>query len=77
MKNLIGAGIAFIFLLVVYIVFKASFMSATGYAAHLINRHGIYAVCRPEGYDVVCFVNADSDSHSPSCIALSQDSPCK
>jgi hypothetical protein len=32
---------------------------------------GIYAVCKPKGYDAVCFLDADSKEGGLSCLPLS------
>ena len=33
---------------------------------------GLYEVCRPGGYDAVCFMDADSKQGGASCLPLSQ-----
>jgi len=32
---------------------------------------GIYAICKPENYDVVCFLDSDGKDGGMSCIPLS------
>ncbi len=43
--------------------------------AGALKRHvtlsGIYATCKPEGYDVVCFSDADGKDGGTNCIPLS------
>lgn len=36
---------------------------------------GVYAVCKPSGYDAVCFLDADSKQGGLSCIAYTGE--CK
>lgn len=31
---------------------------------------GVYSVCKPDGYDVVCFLDADSDQGGLSCVPI-------
>ena len=33
---------------------------------------GVYSVCKPDNYDVVCFLDADSKDGGLSCLPLSQ-----
>lgn len=33
---------------------------------------GIYSVCKPDGYDVVCFLDADGPDGGLFCMPLSQ-----
>ncbi len=33
---------------------------------------GIYSVCKPDGYDVVCFADADGKEGGLFCMPLSQ-----
>lgn len=41
-----------------------------------IKRHltmsGVYSVCKPDGYDVVCFLDADGTEGGLFCMPLSQ-----
>lgn len=41
-----------------------------------IKRHitmsGVYSVCKPDGYDVVCFLDADGKDGGLFCMPLSQ-----
>lgn len=32
---------------------------------------GVYAVCKPKGYDAVCFLDADDKQGGLSCLPLS------
>ena len=49
-------------------------LSACGDGA--IKRHltmsGVYSVCKPDGYDVVCFLDADGKDGGLFCMPLSQ-----
>lgn len=33
---------------------------------------GIYSICKPDGYEVVCFLDADGKEGGMSCLPLSQ-----
>jgi hypothetical protein len=37
-----------------------------------ITMSGVYAICKPEGYDVVCFLDADGKEGGLSCVPLAQ-----
>lgn len=37
----------------------------------MVVRSGVYAVARPGGYEVVCFLDADSKHGGLSCLPLS------
>ena len=38
----------------------------------MVTISGVYAVCRPANYDVVCFLDADSKEGGMFCMPLSQ-----
>ncbi len=44
-----------------------SMMGAGGFK-RMTTLTGIYAVCRPNGYDAICFLDADSKDGGLSCI---------
>ncbi len=46
-----------------------SFMGAGALKRH-ITMSGVYAVCKPSGYDVVCFLDADSKDGGANCLPL-------
>ncbi len=63
MKIVIGiAGIALVIGLVIF-----SMMGAGGFK-RMTTLTGIYAVCKPNGYDAICFLDADSKDGGLSCI---------
>lgn len=33
---------------------------------------GVYSICKPDGYDVVCFLDADGAEGGVFCLPLSQ-----
>lgn len=47
-------------------------LSGDGALKRHVTFSGIYPVCRPSGYDVVCFMDADSKNGGASCVPLSQ-----
>jgi len=46
------------------------------FGAGAFERHfkvsGIYGVCKPNGYDVVCFLDSDAKDGGLSCVPLAQ-----
>jgi len=65
--------IAFILsmLLVIIAIIGAFFMGSGGFK-RMITITGVYAVCKPSGYDAVCFLDADSSNGGLNCLPLSQ-----
>lgn len=45
-------------------------MMGAGGFKRMVTVTGIYAVCRPGGYDAVCFLDADSKDGGLSCLPL-------
>lgn len=45
-----------------------SMLGAGGFK-RMVTLTGIYAVCKPQGYDAICFLDADSKEGGLSCIA--------
>lgn len=37
----------------------------------MVTISGIYSICRPDGYDVVCFLDADGKDGGMFCVPLS------
>ena len=33
---------------------------------------GVYSICRPDGYDVICFLDADGKEGGMFCLPLAQ-----
>lgn len=48
-----------------------SFMGDGGFK-RMVTFSGVYAVCKPGGYEVVCFLDADGREGGLSCLPLSQ-----
>lgn len=45
-------------------------MMGAGGFKRMVTISGIYAVCKPGGYDAVCFLDADSHDGGLSCLPL-------
>jgi hypothetical protein len=58
--GLIGVGLA-----------AAYFSTGSGGFKRMMTLTGVYAVCKPGGYDAVCFLDADSVQGGLSCLPLS------
>jgi hypothetical protein len=52
-------------------------LTGAGSFKRLVTISGIYPVCKPGGYNVVCFLDADSRQDGPSCLPLEDISPTK
>lgn len=52
----------------------SSVIGAGGFK-RMVTLTGVYAVCKPQGYEAVCFLDADSRQGGLSCIAYSGE--CK
>lgn len=53
------------------IIFGVWGMMGSGGFKRMVTLTGVYAVCRPGGYDVVCFLDADSKQGGLACVPLS------
>lgn len=47
-----------------------SMMGAGGFR-RMVTLTGVYSICRPDGYDAVCFVDADGREGGLFCMPLS------
>lgn len=54
---------------IVWILFEI--MGAGALKRH-ITISGVYSVCKPDGYDVVCFLDADGKEGGMFCLPLNQ-----
>lgn len=74
MKNamFIVCVLFFLVLLPALIVYD---MMGSGGFKRMVTLTGVYAVCKPAGYDAVCFLDADSKSGGLSCIPFNGE--CK
>ena len=70
-KHLIGASIAATVIIFGVAMAYHSMVGAGGFK-RLTTLTGIYAVCKPGGYSVVCFADADSKEGGLSCLPLEQ-----
>lgn len=52
------------------IAYGALSMMGAGGFKRMVTLTGVYAVCKPGGYDVVCFLDADSKQGGLSCLPL-------
>lgn len=50
-------------------------MIGAGGFKRMVTLTGVYAVCKPNGYDAICFLDADSKQGGLSCIPYSGE--CK
>lgn len=46
-------------------------MMGKGGFKRMVTLTGVYSVCRPDNYDVVCFLDADSKNGGLNCVPLS------
>lgn len=51
---------------------KFYFFNGSGAFERMVTHTGVYAVCKPKGYPVVCFLDADSKDGGLFCLPLSQ-----
>lgn len=49
----------------------ASSVTGTGAFRRAVTLSWIYSICRPDGYDVVCFLDADGHDGGMFCLPLS------
>ena len=61
--------IGIVFGLICYVAIN---MFGAGAFKRKITMSGIYSVCKPEGYDVVCFLDADGKEGGMYCLPLNQ-----
>lgn len=62
--------LAVLLLLVVFGYLLSEVMGA-GAFSRKFTWSGILSICKPDGYEVVCFLDADSKGSSPHCVPLS------
>lgn len=64
-----------IWLLAIVVFGGCAYLGTTLMGAGALKRHftmsGIYAICKPQGYDVVCFSDADGKDGGTNCLPLS------
>lgn len=65
---IIASAIAFV-AIVVWILFG---IMGEGALKRHITLSGVYSVCKPDGYDVVCFLDADGKEGGMFCLPLNQ-----
>ena len=47
-------------------------VSGEGSFKRMMTISGIYTICKPDGYDVVCFLDADGKEGGVYCLPLAQ-----
>jgi hypothetical protein len=47
-------------------------VSGDGSFKRMVTISGVYSVCKPDGFEVVCFLDADGKEGGMSCLPLSQ-----
>lgn len=52
-------------------------MTGAGSFKRMVKISGVYSVLRPDGYDVVCFLDADGKEGGMFCMPLSAIGACK
>lgn len=54
------------------IVLGIALAAGDGAFKRMMTISGIYSICRPDGYEVVCFLDADGKDGGMFCLPLSQ-----
>jgi hypothetical protein len=57
---------------VAIIVWAAISFSGDGSFKRMVTISGVYSICKPDGYEVVCFLDADGREGGMFCLPLSQ-----
>jgi hypothetical protein len=47
------------------------YMMGDGGFKRMVTITGIYSICKPDGYEVVCFLDADGNEGGMFCVPLS------
>lgn len=63
------ASIVAVSAIAIWVLFEV--MGAGALKRH-ITFSGVYSVCKPDGYDVVCFLDADGKEGGMFCLPLAQ-----
>ncbi|WP_435018537.1 hypothetical protein TA3x_000514 [Tundrisphaera sp. TA3] len=66
------ALIAFVAIISLVAVLSLSLSIGDGGFRRMVTITGVYSICRPDGYDAVCFVDADGKDGGLFCMPLSQ-----
>lgn len=67
-KLFVGTGIL-VAVIIIAIIFS---IMGDGALKRKITMSGVYSVCKPDGYDVVCFLDADGKDGGMFCLPLNQ-----
>lgn len=54
------------------IVWAVISVSGDGSFKRMVTLSGVYSICKPDGYEVVCFLDADGKEGGLACLPLSQ-----
>lgn len=68
MKIAVIAALAFVALTIGGLIA----VSGDGAFRRMVTISGIYSICKPDGYDVVCFLDSDGKDGGMFCLPLSQ-----
>jgi hypothetical protein len=71
LKNIIFTYAAIVLAIVLLIGLTLYFIMGEGALKRHLTISGVYSVCKPDGYDVVCFLDADGKEGGMSCLPLS------
>lgn len=64
--------ILFISLIPCFVLAILLLSSGDGAFKRAVTISGIYSICRPDGYDAVCFLDSDGKDGGMFCLPLSQ-----
>jgi hypothetical protein len=53
-----------------FLVAVVMIMTGEGGFKRMVTITGVYSVCKPDGYDVVCFLDADGNEGGMFCMPL-------
>jgi hypothetical protein len=54
------------------LVWAAILITGDGGFKRMVTVSGVYSICKPDGYEVVCFADADGPDGGLACLPLSQ-----
>lgn len=67
MKRFIMVGIIVVIMVVLIVIFS---ITGEGSFKRLVTISGVYSICKPDGYEVVCFLDADGKEGGMFCVPL-------
>jgi hypothetical protein len=54
------------------LVWAVILVSGDGSFKRMVTVSGVYSICKPDGYEVVCFLDADGKEGGLACLPLNQ-----